>query len=337
METAECFENPAYLQAAISCSNDCAALMSELESASPLPNICPVHFQETTRFCGDCRVVACNECTNEQHHGHNCKTSAEVSYEETANLGKIAMTANNLLKEIENSITGVQSTKLNAQERKEENLQTTKEAFFLLRKALDDRERHLLQQINVGAERKDNALNVQQEKLSLLGAQVRNHLNLVNQAAVSKLRVDRLYNSTVILQQRMKDLVAMKNVTTVEPVRKEQALVKFSGVQQLCQDVSNFGYLPFNGSVEYVWEHTVPVDRCASLTITVRDVSDACVSVKVDELEAKVCSPTDNEVLAVIKDIGRGQYNVSFVPETIGNHDISILVAGEPVPQSPYR
>ena len=300
----ECFKNPKYLEAAISCSNDCAALMSELESVSP---------------------------------GHNCVPAAEDLNQETASLEKITVTANNLLEEIQLAITGVQSTKLNAQERKETNLQTTKEAFSLLRKALDDREHKLLQKINAGAERKENALNAQQQKLTYLGAQVRNHLYLVNQTAVSKLGADRLNNSTVLLEHRMKDLITMKNGTAIEPVRREQALVNISGVQQLCQDVSKLGNLCFNGSVEHVWEHTVPADRRASLTITVRDVGDDCVSVKVEELEAKILSPTGKEIPAVITDIGSGQYTVSFVPEVAGEHDIAVLVAGEPVPQSPYR
>jgi len=257
-----------------------------------------------------------------------------VSELETAILEKISMKANNLLKEIERGIAGIQSTGLNTQEKKEENLQITKEAFSLLRKALNDRERHLLHQINAGAERKSGALNAQQQKLIFLESQVRNHLNLVNQAAVGKMSVD---NCSVILEQRMKDLVTLKNSTTVEPIRKEQPLVYLSGVQQLCEAVSKFGVLPYNGCVEHAWEHTVPVNRCVSLTITVRDVSDECVSVKMEEFEVKVFSHTDKEVPTVIKDIGEGKYTISFVPEIVGSYDISILVAGQPVPQSPYR
>ena len=287
----------------------------------------PKYLQTASIDCAD--LVSENE--------NHVRTLVDVLNEETATLEKISMKTNNLLQEIERGIAGIQSTGLNIQEKKEENLRITKEAFSLLRKALNDREHHLLHQINAGAERKSSALNAQQQKLIFLESQVRNHLNLVNQAAVGKMREDKLHNCTVILEQRMKDLVTMKNSTTVEPIRKEQALVHLSGVQQLCEAVSKFGILPYNGCVEHAWEHTVPVDRCATLTITVRDVSDECVPVKVEEFEVKVFSHTDKEVPAVIKDIGGGKYTISFVPEIVGSYDISILVAGQPVPQSPYR
>ena len=302
------FKNLKRLQKAIVCSKNCATLTSD----------------------GD--FFLSDVCNN-----HPSKSSEIVVAEETELLEKTKDDTRQLLEDTESAIFGVRETIASTQERKEENLMATKKAFSLLRKALDDREEKLLQQINAGADSKFEALKQQQEKLELLGIQVKNHINLVKQTSDKKLRMDHLYNSRLILEQRTKDLTMMKNTSSVEPVRKEQALVELSGVEKLSQEVSQLGHFRFNGSVEHAWKRTVPVDQYSLLTVTVRDVSDECVAECAQDLEAIVKSPTGKEIPTMIKEIGEGRYSVAFVPDVVGEHAVSVMVAGEPVPHSPYK
>ena len=276
-------------------------------------------------------------CLKINHNGHECGSSESVVKEESERLDKAANNASQLMEDTEIAISGVQETIATTRERKEENLLATRRAFDLLRKALDSREEKLLQRIEAGADNKHKALKLQQEKLELLGTQVKNHMNLVKQTSGKKMTVERLHSSRLILEQRMKDLVMMKNTSSVEPVRKEQALVELLGAEKLCQEISNLGHFQFNGSVEQAWKHTIPVDQCSSLTITVRDVNDERVAKCAEELHATIKSPTGKEIPTVIKEIGEGQYSVAFVPDVVGEHAVSVTVAGEPVPHSPYR
>ena len=68
-----------------------------------------------------------------------------------------------------------------------------------------------------------------------------------------------------------------------------------------------------------------------------RDVSDECVVECAQDLEAIVKSPTGKEIPTMIKEIGEGRYSVAFVPDVVGEHAVSVMVAGEPVPHSPYK
>ena len=334
------FKNSKRLQDAIVCSKDCAALTSDLHLGDvSLFNVCKSHpSKDTTWFCFDCKVDACETCLTDHHHdGHECKSSNSVLIEEIEKLQKTENVARQLLEDTENAISGVRDTIVTTGERKEENVVATRKAFDLLRTALDNREKQLLQQIEIGTDSKHEALKLQKEKLELLGTQVKNHINLVKQIGEKKMKVNNLYSSRLVLEQRTKDLIMMKNTSSMEPVRKEQALVELLGVEQLSQNVSNLGHFRFNGSVEHAWKHTVPVDQYSLLTVTVRDVNDKCVAKCAQELEATVKSPTGKEIPTMIKEIGDGQYSVAFVPDAVGEHDVSLMVAGEPVPHSPYR
>lgn len=331
------FKNSKRLQDAIVCSKDCVALASDLVDCS-FVDACPYHPSEgTTFYCFDCEVEACKTCLKSHHDGHECKSSESVALGESEKLEKTENITRQLLEDTESAISGVQDTIIATEERKEENLMATKRAFDLLRQALDSREEQLLQQITTGANSKCKALKSQQEKLELLGTQMKNHVNLVKQTAEKKMKVNKLQSSRLILERRTKDLTMMRDTSSVEPVRKEQALVKLLGVEQLCEDVSNLGHFRFNGSVENTWKHTVPVDWCSFLTVTVRDVNDECVAKCVQDLEATVKSPAGKEIPTVIKEIGEGEYSVAFVPDMVGEHIVSLMVAGEPVPHSPYR
>ena len=332
------FKNSKRLQDAIACSKECVALTLDLHLGDVSFNICKNHpSKDTTWFCFDCRVDACETCLTDHHNGHECKSSNSVLIEEVEKLQKTENVARQLLEDTENAISGVRDTIATTGERKEENLMATRKEFDLLRRALDNREKQLLQQIETGAHSKHEALKLQKEKLESLGAQVKNHINLVKQIGEKKMKVNSLYSSRLILERRTKDLIMMKNMSSVEPVRKEQALVELLGVEQLSQEVSNLGHFRFNGSVEHAWKHTVPVDQHSLLTVTVRDVNDKAVAKCAQELEATVKSPTGEEIPTTIKEIGDGQYSVAFVPDMVGEHDVSLMVAGEPVPHSPYR
>ena len=332
------FKNSKRLQDAVACSKDCVALTSDLHLRDiSFFSVCKNHpSRDTTWFCLDCRVDACDACLTD-HNGHECKPSNSVVIEEIQKLQKTENVARQLLEDTEYAISGVQDTIVTTGERKEENLVATRKAFDLLRTALDNREKQLLQQIETGADSKHEVLKLQKEKLELLGTQVKNHVNLVKQISEKKVRVSNLYSSRSILEQRMKDLVMMKNMSSMEPVRKEQALVELLGVEELSQEVSNLGHFRFNGSVENPWKHTVPVDQCSLLTVTMRDVNDNCVAKCAEELEATVESPSGKVIPTMIKETGDGQYSIAFVPDEVGEHAISIMVAGEPVPHSPYR
>lgn len=333
------FKNLKRLQEAIVCSKDCIALTSDLEDLGDLSssNFCKKHPSKNTGwFCRDCKVEACEACLKD-HHRHECKSLESVITEETEILENTQNVARQLLGDTESAISGVRDTMATTQERKEENLTATRRAFDLLRKALDNREEKLLQQIKTGADNKFKALKLQQEKLELLGTQVKRHINVVKETGERKMKAGKLYNSRLVLQQRTKDLIMMKSTSSVEPVRKEQALVELLGIEQLSQEVSNLGHFRFNGSVEHAWKHTVPVDQYSLLTVTVRDVNDECVAKCAQELEATVKSPTGKEIPTMIKEIGEGQYSVAFVPDVVGEHAVSVTVAGEPIPHSPYR
>ena len=334
------FKNTKRLQDAIACSKDCVLLTSGLNlEYGSLFNVSKE--RQSKNACFDRKEDAC-ETSLTRDRGtdgdiHECKPSDNFFTEEIGKLQGTENVARQLLKDTENAISGVQDTIAATRERKEENLVATRRAFDLLRKAIDNREKQLQQQIEAGAESKYEALKLQKEKLELLGTQVKNHINLVKQMGAKNMEMDQLYSSRVILEQRTKDLIIMKNTSSVEPVRKEQALIELSGVEQLSQEVSNLGHFQFSGSVEHAWKHTIPVDQFSLLTVTIRDVNDKCVAECAQELEAVVKTPTGKEIPTLIKEIGEGRYSVAFVPDMVGEHEVSLMVAGEPVPHSPYR
>ena len=164
----ECFRNQ-QLGDVINCSQKFTALLEKDNTDTPLSECCSVHPQmKLDLYCKQCGVDVCRECTTTRHRRHEYTTSSDKIHEETRRLGEATDSVVELLEEMKRAISGVKETKQRVRNRKDNNINVTREVFATLRKAIDEREEQTIADIKEAAYKREKALEVSHVYLSKL-------------------------------------------------------------------------------------------------------------------------------------------------------------------------
>ena len=153
------------LQDFVKCSQKFASLRSLKEDgvATPLWEYCSVHPQlKLTLYCKQCGVEICRGCTITTIHRKHEYTASQSDkvHEETRRLGEATDSMVELLEEMKRAISGVKEMKQRVRNRKDNNINVTREVFATLRKAIDEREEQTIADIKEGAYKREKALEV---------------------------------------------------------------------------------------------------------------------------------------------------------------------------------
>ena len=151
------------LQDAVNCSQKFATFrpLKEDDVATPLSEYCFDHPQmKLDLFCKQCGVDVCRECTTTRHRRHEYTASSDKIHEETRRLGGATDSMVELLEEMKRAISGVKEMKQRVRNRKDNNINVTREVFATLRKAIDKREEQTITDIEEEAYKRERALEV---------------------------------------------------------------------------------------------------------------------------------------------------------------------------------
>ncbi|XP_065894880.1 tripartite motif-containing protein 2-like [Dysidea avara] len=337
----EHFDNPDQLQDAINCSEECAALL-QYPSTTPVSKYCPDHpRRKLDVFCRQCGTELCRDCVSHGHSTHQRTSITSVTDEETRRLGEAMGHMTDLLEETKRAVSVVKEMRQRVRSRKEHNMERTREVFNALRKIIDEREEQVITDITKGADKRENTLKLQLERLLLLWTQLQNCLELLKKTRENKVTTTELVRRRKILERRQDHLMLMKKRSRLEPVMKEQREVEYEEVERLCEEVTKLGgFLPLDPSK---CEMTFPtamtiMTKETSLMVTLRDVNGDIVDDKNSEVNVSVTTKTGEAiVVGPVKDVSGGNYTVSFTPRTPGDHIISIVIDGQHIPGSPHK
>ena len=152
------------LQDAVNCSQKFATFrpLKEDYVATPLSEYCSIHPQlKLNLYCKKCGVEICRGCTITTIHGrHEYTASSDKIHEETRRLGEATGSMVELLEEMKRAIFGVKEMKQRVRNRKDNNINVTREVFATVRKAIDAREEKAIADIEEGAYKTEKALEV---------------------------------------------------------------------------------------------------------------------------------------------------------------------------------
>ena len=152
------------LQDAVNCSQKFASFrpLKEDNVATPLSGYCFDHpdHRQLDLFCKQCGVDVCRECTTTRHRRHEYTASSDKIHEETRRLREATDSMVELLEEMKRAISGVKEMKQRVRNRKDNNINVTREVFSTLRKAIDEREEQTITDIEKRAYKREKALEV---------------------------------------------------------------------------------------------------------------------------------------------------------------------------------
>ena len=151
------------IEDAVNCSQKFGSLapMKKNTGDTPLSDYCFHHPQmKLDLFCKQCGMDVCAECISIRHRGHEYTALSDKINEERWRLGEATDSLVELLEETKRAISGVKEMKQRVRNRKDNNIDVTREMFTTLRKAIDEREEQTIANIKEGAQRRESALEV---------------------------------------------------------------------------------------------------------------------------------------------------------------------------------
>ena len=165
------------LHDAVNCSQEFTSLRplkEDLNVTTPLSEYCFDHPQmKLELFCKQCGVDVCRECTTTRHRRHEYTASSDKIHEETRRLGEATGSMVELLEEMKRAISGVKEMKQRVRNRKDNNINVTREVFATLRKAINEREEQTITDIEEEAYKREKALEVCMYSINCVYGQVK--------------------------------------------------------------------------------------------------------------------------------------------------------------------
>ena len=159
----EHFRGQQFKEYAVNCSQKFASPIAREDDSggTSLLEYCFNHPQmKLDLFCKQCEVDVCRECTTTRHRRHEYTASSDKIHEETRRLGEATDSMAELLEEMKQAISRVKEMKHRERNRKNSNINVTREVFATLRKAIDEREEQIITDIEEEAYKREKALEV---------------------------------------------------------------------------------------------------------------------------------------------------------------------------------
>lgn len=157
----ECFSGR-QLDSAINCLHRFTVLQKKDPTvALSASDHCVLHPQvKLELFCKQCGMDMCRECTTTKHRSHECVVSSDVFHEEVRKLEKATGNVVDILEEVKQAISGVKEMRQRVRNRRDCNVNVTREMFAILRQAIDEKEEQTIVDIKEGANYTEKALEV---------------------------------------------------------------------------------------------------------------------------------------------------------------------------------
>ena len=145
----EHFKDFKQLQDAIACSNECSQLLKKDHATKRLD-----------LFCQGCAKEVCKDCIHVKHINHPYTVSSTVIDEEVQRVEGVEADIAELLEETRQQIFRIREVKQTIRDRKEKNINMTREVFATLRKAIDEQEEQIITDLHMESNKRKKVLEV---------------------------------------------------------------------------------------------------------------------------------------------------------------------------------
>ena len=308
-------------------------------STSP-PKFCTVHTdQEVTLFCESCETPVCEHCKVKEHNDHAFLPLEDASLQYTEILQGLVNKTKPLVGQLNESMKNIEFLLTNIQERAEVVADEICDSIDAQMRALHEHKRFLLSRLHAVKMNKENTLEHQLEEVKKIVDEVTVGCSEANKA-LRHGQASGMFTTHAQLVSRLEQLVNSKH--SYAPM--EDDYIRFCSNQPAGQirgySVSGVihdrgpssAHCVLNGDGLFVARQR----KTSSFVLTVFDRYDERRAIGGDKVEANVQSGDGSFVKTAVIDKGDGDYHISYTPESVGEHRISVLVENKHVKGSPF-
>ena len=301
----------------------------------PMP--CPIHTDEVLKvYCEQCEKLICRDCMEFKHKSHRdqCDRVEEVAAKEKEKLSTCLGDSQEAVAALEEAIVVCNKTIQEVESKK-------KEIDNAITRSLNEVREALLAQNEEIRLSKITSLEIQVNELKKAKEELSDTCDVIS--AAQSHTPAQLLSTKAVMVERATKLLCRYRSNGVEPVQKAMFLTKIvetavvnhmitlgqlSGGSHATSSTCNAGYVP----------HAV-VGKERVIKVVTRDEAGKPFGIGSERVDAKL-SLIDSEDFPIrgsTTDHGDGSYSVSFTPQSPGEYELCVTIAGVHVKGSPFR
>ena len=302
---------------------------------------CTEHREEAVEsYCEDCEIPACGKCSSKYHSQHQLGSLVEVNVQYSEIIRGLLLKARPLATSFEESIKSIEFLSSSIQERTHAVSEEIIDFISSQMSALQEHKRRLLLQLDAVKEQKVNSLKIQQTEMKIKLHELDSNCSVAQTAleqGIPSVAFNARSNHTAT---KLEQIVTSKQ--ELSPM--EDDYIKFHShlPAEECNEFPMLGVLDAKGPSasqttamgEGLYE--AREGKVSKFKVIVCDRYKQRRERGGDDIVASVVSSRAEGVCVTINDCKNGSYEVSYTPESRGEHHLSVLVEGKHIKGSPF-
>ena len=326
---------PGHRVAALDQLQESGARSIPMKPAPPSKCACAGQDGLCKMFCYDCRKLVCGDCSVAGHGTHRTELVKKCASQCRQSLQQNLFPLRIISQKLTESLQQIESTKSDISSQSDHVAQSIRTFFEEVISLLEREKQSLLAQSASAVQRKLESLREQERRVRAAGSAVQNVIEYCKQSAELASDEDILAAHQQLRDRVEEECLQCESEAEQKPCEAADIAVRVSGgeeVVELCRKKAQVYLFPVNSSGQV---HLAEVGRETVHRLT--DPSDLLHIPSLFPLQASLTSLVDGSTVpGEVTQVGKGLYEVRYIPRTRGRHQLSVRRDGSQIPGSPF-
>ncbi len=303
---------------------------------------CPKHDENMKLYCETCGELICIHCTVQIHKDHKYYVIADTFESHKKEILDSLGPVEKQLEAIDAAVINLDERHAEIVKHQEKILTNIHSKFDEIRRAIDAREAQLMIELEGHTHQQLQTLSAHREKVEILQTQHSSCLHFVRESIRTGSPGDVLKMKQVVVKQ-VRELVDTFDSNTLKThempnpcfTYSTQIVKVFQESAHICtsKEVSKYCVLKMVPSRRMKTTQSLPV----AILNAVEDSEQQIFGLDLLSIEAKLVSKLTNETTnCVVRERGKGEYEISYQPTVGGASELFVKVGGVEVTGSPF-
>ena len=305
------------------------------------PINCPIHEDEMLKFfCETCATLICRDCMAIEHSGHTYDRSEKVTEKHKRELQTSLKSADSAKVALDDALAKGKKVTQQIQHKQKSIENDIRDTFKAFIEAISKREKSLLAKASEISLGKQTALSIQGEELSSLRNEIAVTCKMIT-AAIQSYTAAEMLSAKGPMTSKLEQLLKQYKGADLAPCRSDMMLSVLPK-PELVERIQSFGDIlhgscPSKAKID-LYIPTAVQHNARKITITACDVNGQPFAHGGEKVEVTLSLMGSVEPAITVKVVDNkdGTYSASFVPQNIGEHQLSITIDSMPINGSPF-
>ena len=316
----------------------------KLKGMADTSSMCREKFHENellTFYCEQSKVCICEKCRQTRHNHHTAMDIHQAAEQHKVDIEEIVQEMKIEIAEHEGHAEKTKNSLRKSRGRiaaARNKVMTSVEELIRL---LHEHEKAIITSLDVIDGKEERQYSAQLEHLQISRNQLQEHVDFWQDILLRKKSVEILQAHHALIG-RCRGLLQAEKLNIYKPLHVKYE-INNEYVEKVTSAVPAVGRVvivttdPLQSVAEGPGLQEVNLGSEATFKITTKDSDGNKFYDENDQIQVKVQSPSGEELTHLISTDKDGEYSVTYTPDCLGQHEVTVMVNGQPLTGSPWN